>query len=149
LIVAKAILPRFGGAPSVWTTCMLFFQALLLAGYAYAHALARGLAPRVQAALHLALLAVALLGLPLAPGAPAGAAPPSAIGAPVLEILGLLARSVALPAFLLCAGPPLLQSWSARASGASPYRLYALSNAGSMLGLLAYPFAIEPWLATR
>src|SRR6185503_11357205 len=147
LIVAKAILPRFGGAPAVWTTCMLFFQALLLLGYAYAHAVTRWLAPRVQGGLHLALLALALLALPIAtdvsePGA----------AAPVLRILAHLGRSLALPGFLLCASSPLLQAWAAQErggrarAGSGAYRLYALSNAGSLLALLSYPLAVEPWL---
>jgi hypothetical protein len=146
-IIAKAILPWFGGAPAVWTTCMLFFQSLLLVGYAYAHASTRLLRPRMQGGLHLVLLALALYFLPVAPaegGKPTGSA------APVLEILALLGRSVALPYLLLSASSPLLQAWSALGPGGpSPYRLYALSNAGSMLALLSYPVAIEPWLSTR
>lgn len=148
LIVAKAILPRFGGAPAVWTTCMLFFQALLLLGYAYAHASTRWLAPRVQGGLHLALLVLSLLALPIAPDV---SAPGSA--APVLRILAYLGGSVALPGFLLCASSPLLQAWAARdgggGAGSGAYRLYALSNAGSLLALLGYPLAVEPWLTTR
>lgn len=145
-IVAKAILPWFGGAPAVWTTCMLFFQSLLLAGYAYAHGSAGLLRPRGQAILHVLLLGAALFALPISPerqGAPAGSEPP--VGA----ILGLLGRAVAVPYFLLAASSPLLQAWSAASRGGSPYRLYALSNFGSMLGLLSYPVAIEPWLTTR
>src|SRR6185436_16323187 len=106
LVGAKAILPRFGGSPAVWTTCMLFYQALLLAGYLYAHALTRRLVPRVQAGVHVVFLALALGSLPLAwEGEPAGETEP------VLAILALLARSVALPAFLLSASSPLLQHW--------------------------------------
>jgi hypothetical protein len=145
-IVAKAILPWFGGAPAVWTTCMLFFQSLLLAGYAYAHGSAVALRPRAQAILHLLLLGAALLTLPISPehqGAPAGSV------APVGAILVLLIHAVAAPYFLLAASSPLLQSWSAASQGGSPYRLYALSNFGSMLGLVTYPIAIEPWLTTR
>ncbi|HEV3029259.1 MAG TPA: hypothetical protein VG457_16895, partial [Planctomycetota bacterium] len=146
LIVAKAILPWFGGAPAVWTTCMLFFQSLLLAGYAYAHVAAVSLRPRNQGILHLGLLAAALLALPISPerhGAPVGSEPP------VWAILALLARSVAAPYFLLAGSSPLLQAWSTVARPGSPYRLYALSNAGSMLALISYPIAIEPWLTTR
>jgi hypothetical protein len=145
-IVARAILPWFGGAPAVWTTCMLFFQTLLLAGYAYAHGAALTLKPRIQGMLHLALLAAAFWYLPLSPerqGAPAGSEPP------VWTILALLGRSVAAPYFLLAASSPLLQAWSAVGRGGSPYRLYALSNAGSMLALMSYPIVIEPWLTTR
>jgi len=147
-VIAKAILPRFGGAPAVWTTCLLFFQALLLVGYAGAHASSRLLRPRAQAALHLALLLLALPALPIVPpaGGPAAGSTP-----PVLEILTLLGRSVGLPGLLLCVSSPLLQHWAALAPGGgpAPYRLYALSNAGSMLALLGYPVAIEPWFTTR
>jgi len=145
-IIAKAILPWFGGAPAVWTTCMLFFQSLLLAGYAFAHASAVTLKPRAQGLLHLALLAAALCTLPLAPdptGAPGGA------DSPLPAILALLGRSVAATYFLLAASSPLLQAWSVVGGDRAPYRLYALSNAGSMLALLSYPVAIEPWLTTR
>src|SRR5258706_656198 len=143
-ILAKAILPWFGGAPAVWTTCMLFFQSLLLGGYAYAHASTRLLRPRMQGGLHLVLLAMALCFLPVGP---AESGKPTGSMAPVLGILALLSRSVALPFLLLSASSPLLQAWSALGSGrTSPYRLYALSNAGSMLALLTYPVVIEPWL---
>src|SRR5262245_15473572 len=145
-IVAKAILPRYGGAPAVWTTCMLFFQTLLLGGYAYAHATASLLKPRAQGILHVALLVGALCTLPITPKPSelAGAA-----DAPMLEILVLLLRAVAAPYFLLASTSPLLQSWSAAGGGGTPYRLYALSNVGSMLALLSYPVAVEPWLTTR
>lgn len=145
-IVAKAILPRYGGAPAVWTTCMLFFQTLLLGGYAYAHASVSKLKPRVQGILHLVFLAAALCTLPITPK------PNELAGttdAPMMEILVLLLRSVAAPYFLLAATSPLLQSWSASGGGGAPYRLYALSNLGSMLALLTYPVAVEPWFTTR
>lgn len=145
-IIAKALLPRYGGAPAVWTTCMLFFQTLLLGGYAYAHATASALKPRVQAVLHVALLIAAFCTLPITPK-PNEAA--GASDAPIGEILILLLRAVAAPYFLLASTSPLLQSWSAAAGGGSPYRLYALSNVGSMLALLSYPVAVEPWLTTR
>lgn len=146
-ILARAILPWFGGSPAVWTTCMLFFQVVLLLGYAYAHALCRGLRPRTQAAVHLALLALALAWLPLVPDA---GWKPTAAGDPTWRILGLLGTSVGLPYLLLCATGPLLQSWFARVHpGRSPYRLYALSNAGSVLALVGYPVALEPALGTR
>ncbi|MSR61384.1 MAG: hypothetical protein EXS08_02900 [Planctomycetes bacterium] len=146
LVLAKALLPWFGGAPAVWTTCMLFFQALLLAGYAYAHGAVRFLGPRAQGALHLALLALALLCLPIVPAAPSGA--PGAT--PVSAILLVLGGTVGLPCLVLSASSPLYAAWYARASGgAPPYRLYALSNAGSLLALLAYPLLVEPWLTTR
>jgi len=146
-IIAKAILPWFGGSAAVWTTCMLFFQLLLVAGYAYSHWSIRALKPRTQTLVHLALLAAAIAALPILPDAgwkPVGEADPS------LRILGLLAASVGLPYFLLATTSPLVQAWYARAGhGAMPYRLYALSNLGSMLALVSYPFVFEPWLPTR
>lgn len=146
-IIAKMILPWFGGSAAVWTTCMLFFQLLLVAGYAYSHWTIRRLSPRGQAALHIALLITGVLALPILPDAswkPTGEADPS------LRILGLLGATVGLPYFLLATTSPLLQAWYARARiGAMPYRLYALSNVGSMLALVSYPFVVEPWLPTR
>jgi hypothetical protein len=147
LIIAKAILPWFGGVPAVWTTCMLFFQALLLGGYAYAHASASVLRPRTQGAVHLMLVVLALSALPILPGA---SSTPGGTDSPVAAIILLLLCSVGLPYFVLAASGPLIQHWFAAANpGASPYRLYALSNAGSLLGLVSYPFAVEPWLTTR
>ena len=142
-ILAKQILPWFGGAAIVWTLCMVFFQLVLLLGYAYAHWLAER---RRAAWIHIALLAASLAFLPVIPDAswkPAGGA------SPVGGVLGLLFATVGLPYFLLSSTSPLVQSWYARARpGASPYRLFALSNLASMLALLGYPFLIEPWLAT-
>lgn len=146
-LFAKSILPWFGGAPAVWTTCMLFFQALLLGGYAYAHASTAKLAPRTQAILHLVLLVLAALTLPILPN---DAARPTGDSAPVPAILRVLASSIGLPYFALAGSGPLLQAWFARSRpSASPYRLYALSNVGSLLGLVGYPFVVEPWLSTR
>src|SRR5260221_966476 len=151
-ILAKRLLPWFGGAPALWTACMLFFQVLLLAGYAYAHDLAHG-APRRQRDVHLALLAAALLLLLSrarswpSPLTPSDAWSPDPGAPPVLSILRMLAVTVGLPYLVLAATGPLAQSWLARLSGESPYRLFALSNLGSLLGLLSYPFLIEPWLA--
>jgi SAM-dependent methyltransferase len=146
-VIARTILPWFGGAPAVWTACMLFFQTLLLVGYALAHAAVRALPLRMQGALLLALAAGALVFLPIAPAAAASTA---GTVAPVLAVLVVLARSVALPFLALAMSTPLQQSWAAREPGAaSPYRLYALSNAGSLLALLAYPLVVEPWLTTR
>ncbi|MBI3299957.1 MAG: fused MFS/spermidine synthase [Elusimicrobia bacterium] len=143
-MTAKALLPFFGGTAAVWTACMLFYQAVLLAGYAYAHRLGR-LPPRVQAAAHLGLLAAAALALP--PGPPAGWSPEP--GAGVGALLLVLTRAVGLPLLALAAGAPLLQRWYARAGArrsGDPYFLYAASNAGSLMALLAYPFAVEPLL---
>jgi SAM-dependent methyltransferase len=146
-IIAKLILPWFGGSAAVWTVCVLFFQLLLVAGYLYSHWLVRGLSGRGQALVHIALLAAGVAALPILPDAtwkPVGETDPS------FRILGLLAASVGLPYFLLAATSPLVQAWYARArAGAMPYRLYALSNLGSMLALVSYPFVVEPWLPTR
>lgn len=140
-VISKFILPWFGGGPGVWTTCMLFFQVLLFAGYAYAHGLTR-LPRRWQAIAHGALLLAAAAALPIAPGArwrPAGGEDP------VAGILLLLLANVALPYFVLSSTSPLVQVWFSRgAAGGSPWRLYALSNLGSLVALLSYPFLIEP-----
>lgn len=156
LFLGKYILPWFGGVPAVWTTCMLFFQLLLLAGYAYAHWIAAHLSARAQRALHLALLAAPLTVLALlygswgSPVLPDAGWKPHADQAPVGHIVRLLAAAVGLPFFVLSATGPLTQAWfSNRHPGRSPYRLYALSNLGSLLGLLSYPFAIEVWLPLR
>ena len=142
-IMARFILPAFGGSPDVWTTCMLFFQVLLLAGYAWAHLLVTYVPPRGQAGAHVLLLVAAAIALPIVPSASAAAA-----GNPVVRILLMLARSVGLPFFVLAAMSPLIQAWFSRTVSASPYRLYALSNTGSLLALLTYPFFFEP-LYTR
>lgn len=152
-ILGKQILPWFGGAPAVWTTCMLFFQVLLLLGYAYAHLVSRAPSPRRQRDVHLALLVAALALLLVrvvawpSPITPGGDWKPTADQAPSLAILGLLLFTIGLPYLVLSATGPLLQSWYARCfPGASPYRLYALSNLGSLAGLLSYPFVLEPLL---
>ncbi len=140
-LIAKVILPWFGSSPGVWTACMLFFQMLLLGGYAYSHLVVSRLTPRRQGITHLVLLAVALAWLPLAPD-PSWR--PAAGDEPVGRILLLLAASVGLPYFALSATGPLLQGWFARLQpGRSPYSLYALSNAGSLVALLSYPFLFE------
>jgi hypothetical protein len=145
-MMAKLVLPLLGGAPAVWNTAMMFFQAALLAGYAYAHLLAQRLRPARQVVLHLALVIAGFLFLPLA--LPEGWAPP-AEGSPVLWLVAVLAVSVGLPFVAVSATAPLLQAWFARsghAAAADPYFLYAASNLGSILALLAYPLAIEPAL---
>ncbi len=146
-ITAKQILPWFGGSAAVWTTCLVFFQTILLLGYAYSDAVSRRLSPKAQVRLHLALLALSCVLLPIVPGAqwkPLGTENPG------LLILGLLGATVGLPYFLLATTSPLVQTWFARSfPGRSPYRLFALSNLASMLALLGYPFALEPWVATR
>lgn len=140
-LVGKYILPWFGGGPGVWTTCLLFFQTALLGGYLYAHLIATWLSPRRQALWHLGLLAVALLLLPIVPGEHWK---PQGHENPTWRILVLLTASVGLPYFVLSATGPLMQQWfSLTNPGRSPYRLYALSNAGSLLALLGYPFYFE------
>ena len=156
-LVAKYILPWFGGGPAVWTTCVLFFQVVLLGGYAYAHLAARTLSARSQAAVHVFLLAVAVaVALAVAlghPSEPAGsAAADRSELAPVVRILGLLAVGVGAPCLVLSATSPLLNAWAARGTAgpdARVYRLYAVSNTGSLLALVAYPFVVEPVLSRR
>jgi hypothetical protein len=148
-MIGKMLLPHVGGAPAVWNTCMLFFQAALLAGYAYAHATTAWLGVRKQAALHLSVLALPLLALPLA--VPAGWSP-GVDENPVPRLLALLLVSVGLPFFAVSTSAPLLQRWFANTGHArarDPYFLYAASNAGSLLALLAYPFVLEPLLPLR
>jgi hypothetical protein len=141
-LVSKAILPWFGGCPAVWTTCMLFFQMLLFGGYLYAHLLQRWLVPRHQVAVHLVLVAVALAVLPIIPGP--GDKPVDS-SYPTWHILLLLLTTVGLPYFALSATSPLVQAWfGTRCQGQSPYRLYALSNFGSLAALLTYPLFFEP-----
>jgi SAM-dependent methyltransferase len=144
-VIAKIILPWFGGSAAVWATCLLFFQLVLLLGYLYAHASIRYLKPRRQMFLHIGLLALSLLALAVLPVYPSAAWKPSPTSDPTWGILGLLGATVGLPYFLLSTTGPLLQAWYARRyRGAMPYRLYALSNAGSMFALLSYPFLFEP-----
>ena len=144
-LIARLILPWFGGSAAVWTTCMLFFQALLLAGYAYAHLLvSRVRSAKAQALVHTVLLAAAVATLPIAP---AEAWKPLGGENPVGRIVLLLGATVGLPYFLLASTSPLVQAWFARARpGVDPYRLFALSNAASLLALLGYPFVVEPLL---
>ena len=144
-ILAKAILPRFGGSAGVWLTSMLFFQVTLLAGYLYSYVITR-VPRRVQQVIHLALLAASLLALPIHPHFESMHV---AAEAPSLGILGLLAVSVGLPFLLLSSTSPLLQSWSATQGVRFPYRLFALSNAASLLALFGYPFAIEPLFTAK
>lgn len=144
-LIAKLILPWFGGSAAVWTSCMLFFQMALLGGYAYAHWV-NGQPGRKQTLIHLVLLALSFLSLPILPNP---GWKPQGMEDPLLRILGLLAATVGLPYFLLASTSPLLQSWYSRSNGgAMPYRFFALSNAGSMLGLLTYPVLIEPYLTS-
>ena len=146
-VIAKQILPWFGGSAAVWTTCLVFFQCMLLAGYFYSDWTTRKLSARRQALLHIALIAVAIVLLPIIPDTawkPVGDEEPS------LRILLLLGATIGLPYFLISTTSPLVQAWFSRSyPGTSPYRLFALSNLASMLALLGYPFLFEPWITTR
>jgi hypothetical protein len=143
-LIAKFILPWFGGSAAVWSAALLFFQLVLLAGYFYAHLLIRFLKPIYQLNLHATLLILSLATLPIIP---AQHWKPSGGGDPTLRIILLLGATVGLPYMLLSATSPLLQAWYLRThAGAMPYRLFALSNFGSMLALLSYPALIEPKL---
>lgn len=154
--IGKYILPWFGGTPSVWSTCMLFFQTLLLGGYLYAHLVATRLSRRTQALVHSAVLcgAIGVLayqwlawGTPVLPDA---AFKPQDSNDPIWRLLWLLVGSVGLPYFVLSSTGPLVQSWFNRVEPTkSPYRLYTLSNIGSLLALVSYPFAIEPLLKLK
>lgn len=146
-LIAKMILPWFGGSAAVWSASLLFFQLLLLGGYAYAHCSIRFLKARGQTALHVALLVASCALLPIIPS-PSWR--PTEAGDPTFRILMLLAATIGLPYFLLSATSPLLQAWYVRRSGSTvPYRLFALSNFGSMLALVSFPFLVEPRLASR
>jgi hypothetical protein len=143
-MVAKLVLPLLGGTPAVWNTCMVFFQAVLLIGYAYAHAAPRWLGVRRQAILQLVLLALPIFVLPL--GLREGWLPPASAN-PIPWLLAFLAVTVGLPFFVLSTNTPLLQKWFAdtgHPSARDPYFLYAASNLGSMLVLLSYPLLVEP-----
>ena len=143
-MMGRFVLPLFGGGPAVWTGCLLFFQTLLLGGYAYAHALGRFGGARV----HIALLVISLAFLPIGPGASLWQ--PRAGGDPSFQLLWILAAGAGVPYFLLSSTGPLVQRWFTLSEpGASPWRLYALSNAGSLIALLTYPFAIETWLRLK
>jgi hypothetical protein len=141
-LISKFILPWFGGSPAVWTTCMLFFQVVLLGGYIYAHAVVKNLSPKAQTVLHILMLIGATSLLPIIPDS---AWKPTDASDPGGRIILLLAVTVGLPYFVLSTTGPLLQGWYFRTlPGSSPYRLYSLSNIGSLLALLSYPFAVEP-----
>jgi hypothetical protein len=156
LILGKYLLPWFGGTPALWTTCMFFFQALLLAGYCYAHALANWFSARLQSVVHAVVIFAALLWLAVMALRwhsfllPPQAWRPQGSDRPIWNVTVLLFLSIGLPYLVLSSTGPLLQSWFARTQATrSPYRLYALSNFGSLVALLSYPIAIEPWLSLR
>src|SRR5688572_13207707 len=143
--LAKQLLPWFGGAPAVWTACLLFFQLGLTAGYLYAHVLGRLPITR-QAALHIVLLLAALFTLPMVVSADWKPGEPGVPAAPALHVVLTLMATAGIPYVLLAATAPLLQSWWRRSSGEEPYRLYALSNAGSLVALFSFPTIVEPLL---
>src|SRR6476659_1698948 len=146
-VIAKIILPWFGGSAAVWTTCLLFFQMVLLLGYLYAHAVVRYLKPKTQAMLHVGLLVLSAAALPIYPKL---SWKPTGDEDPTFPILKLLLPCVGLPYFLLSTTGPLIQAWYARRfKGAMPYRLYALSNAVSMFALISYPALFEPVFTTH
>ena len=146
-IIARLILPWFGGSAAVWTTCLLFFQLALLLGYLYANWLITSVSTKNRRTLHLFLLAASVAFLPIIPGSrwkPTGAENPT------LLILGLLTACIGLPYFVLATTSPLLQAWYARSTrGKAPYYLYSLSNFASLLALVTYPVAVEPFLSRR
>src|SRR5438046_3772327 len=142
----KLVLPRFGGAPSVWSVAIVYFQTALLAGYAYAHVLTRYAGPRASVVIHLVVMIAAAFALPLS--IPTGwDRPPAA--AEALWLMGLFTVSIGLPFFALAANSPLLQAWFARTdhpAAKDPYFLYAASNVGSFFALVSYPIVIEPFV---
>jgi len=141
-IIARFILPAYGGSPAVWTACMMFFQVALLVGYLYAHLLANFVPGKRQPIVHISLLTLSLLLLPV--GTPDSWAPTTG-GFPAIEIVALLSISVGIPFVLISASGPLLQHWFAGAfTDRSPFRLYAISNLGSLVALLTYPVVFEP-----
>jgi len=146
-MISKFILPWYGGSPAVWTTCMLFFQTLLLVGYAYAHFLTQRTSIRTQILIHGIIILIALTQLPPIPSA---AWKLQAESQPILSILLMLGVTLGLPYIVLSATSPLLQNWfTSLAPKTSPYRLYALSNIGSLLALLSFPFLIEPFFTRQ
>src|SRR3984893_11786941 len=148
-LFTKMVLPRLGGSPAVWSVAMVFFQSLLLGGYAYAHYLMQLRNRMIPVAVHLVLLIVALLTLPLSIASGWGEPPTSGYA---VWLLGLFAVSIGLPFFALAANNPLLQAWFVRTghpNGPDPYFLYASSNIGSFLALLSYPVLLEPMFTLR
>jgi len=146
---AKMVLPQLGGSPTVWSVAMVFFQAALLCGYAYAHVIVRWLPLGIGAMVHLGMLAAAAVALPIAIAQGFGAPPTDGIA---LWLIGLLAASIGLPFAVLAASAPLLQSWFAakdHVRACNPYALYAASNLGSFAALIAYPTLIEPFVSLR
>ena len=141
-IIGKYILPWFGGSSNVWSTTLLFFQIALLIGYTYAHLLVKYFDSKKQVLIHMSLLFLSVILLPITPS---DAFKPQGVEDPFWKILFLLFSAVGAPYILISSTSPLLQYWYAqRFSNKSPYRLYSLSNAGSLFGLISYPFLFEP-----
>ncbi len=141
-LLGRLMLPQFGGSSAVWTTCLLFFQAVLVLGYLYAYASSNFLSASRQATLHVGLLVASITALPIALKI---GAPLESDSLPQLRLLATLIATAGLPYLLLSSTGPLLQAWySQEPSSPIPYRLFALSNLGSFAGLLAYPLLIEP-----
>jgi heme/copper-type cytochrome/quinol oxidase subunit 4 len=146
-LIARYILPWFGGAPSVWSTCMLFFQLVLLAGYSYAHALNHFFKEKMQAVIHMIVLVSACLMLPIVPS---DSLRPTGEESPVFQVLLVLLATIGVPYFVVSTTGPLLQSWFSKSyPDRSPYRLFALSNFGSLVALLTYPFLFEPYFRQK
>src|SRR5215204_3993349 len=148
LVIAKMLLPRLGGTPAVWSSCMLFFQVLLLAGYSYVLVTTAWIGARKQAILHICLLLLSTLYLPLTVAGNVGSI--SDRKYPALWLFGYLLSAIGLPIFVISTTSPLLQKWFTRTdhpSANDPYFLFAVSNAGSLVGLLGYPFLLEPNLS--
>jgi spermidine synthase len=145
-LMGKYILPWFGGSPTVWTVCLLFFQGMLLIGYTYAHLITQYLRPKAQVITHLLLMLAAAISLPLSPSLFRDATNNSM---PVLNILYILGGSLGITYLFISSNSPLLQKWisSGKTASTKPYRLYTLSNAGSLLALVSYPFLFEPYLS--
>ncbi len=144
-LVSRLVLPRLGGSPAVWNTCICFFQAALLIGYGYAHLVSTRLRPRTQVALHAVVLAAGLASMPLT----LGVASPPADASPIAWLFTLLTLTVGLPFVAIAATAPLMQTWFARTThphARDPYFLYAASNGGSLAALLSYPVLIETTL---
>src|SRR5437870_5353265 len=145
-LIGKMILPTLGGTPAVWNTCMVFFQAVLLVGYAYTHSLSTWSNRRLQVIVHLCLLALPFVTLPFA----LGDWEPSLEHNPVFAVLWLLLGLVGLPFFVVATSAPLLQKWfthTGHPAAKDPYFLYGASNLGSMLALVLYPVAVEPFFS--
>ena len=138
LVMAKMLLPRLGGTPAVWTTCMLFFQMLLLAGYSYVLAITTRIGFRKQVVLHIAVLLLSCLSLARNPGSLSDA------GNPALSLFVYLLGAIGLPVFVISTTSPLLQKWFTRTGANDPYFLFAVSNGGSLLALISYPLFLEP-----